>query len=101
MPNMDFYNKVSEPTIMGDYDEYLDTMIYLAQERKKALAPKIWEFQVGERVRFNGATKPKYLQGVEGTVRDINRTRIVVDLDERHNRFYKNITVPLSLVEKV
>jgi uncharacterized protein YkvS len=76
-------------------------MIELVRQRRAAKSPQIWEFQVGERVRFNDGTRPKYLQGVEGTVKKINRTKIVVDLDERKERFFKNITVPLTLVEKV
>jgi FKBP-type peptidyl-prolyl cis-trans isomerase 2 len=101
MPNMDFYNNVVVPTMNGEYDEYLDNMIEIVRQRRAAKSPQIWEFQVGSRVRFNAGTKPKYLQGVEGTVRKVNRSRIVVDLDERHERFFKNITVPLSLVDKV
>ena len=84
----------------GEFDEYLDSIIHACQARKKDLAPKVWEFQVGDRVRMVN-TNPKYLNGAMATVRKINRTKIVIDLDEKQGRFYRNITTPLSMVEKV
>ena len=84
----------------GEFDEYLDSVIHACQARKKDLAPKVWEFQVGDRVRMVN-TNPKYLNGAMATVRKINRTKIVIDLDEKQGRFYRNITTPLSMVEKI
>ena len=84
----------------GEFDEYLDSIIHACQARKKDLAPKVWEFQVGDRVRMVN-TNPKYLNGAMATVRKINRTKIVIDLDEKQGRFFRNITTPLSMVEKV
>lgn len=98
---LNYHDDFVVPLFTGEFDEYLDGMEQTIREYKKSKAPKIWEFQIGERVRFNDGTRPKYLQGVEGTVKKINRTKIVVDLDERKERFFKNITVPLTLVEKV
>ena len=97
---MDYHNDFAVPVLTGQMDEYLDGMIRTIQMRKKDMAPKVWEFQVGDRVRMIN-TNPKYLNGAMGTVKKINRTKIVIDLDERHNRFYKNITTPLAMVEKV
>ena len=88
------------PVLSGQMDAFLDEMIYTIQMRKKDMAPKVWEFQVGDRIKMVN-TNPKYLNGAMGTVKKINRTKIVIDLDERHNRFYKNITTPLAMVEKV
>ena len=96
----DYHNDFAVPVLTGQMDEYLDGMLQTIQLRKKDMAPKVWEFQVGDRVRMVN-TNPKYLNGAMGTVKKINRTKIVIDLDERHNRFYKNITTPLSMVEKV
>ena len=84
----------------GEFDEYLDSIIHACQARKKDLAPKVWEFQVGDRVRMVN-TNPKYLNGAMATVKKINRTKIVIDLDEKQGRFFRNITTPLSMVEKV
>ena len=97
---MDYHNDFAVPVLSGQMDEYLDGMIQTIQLRKKDMAPKVWEFQIGDRIKMVN-TNPKYLNGAMGTVKKINRTKIVIDLDERHNRFYKNITTPLSMVEKV
>lgn len=100
MPNMDFQNAFLLPLYRGEYDEYLDNIIAAVHNRKKDMAPKVWEFQVGDRVRMVN-TNPKYLNGAMATVRKINRTKIVIDLDEKQGRFFRNITTPLSMVEKV
>ena len=97
---MDFHNEFSVPVLTGQMDEYLDGMIQTIQMRKKDMAPKVWEFQVGDRVRMKN-TNPKYLNGAMATVKKINRTKIVIDLDEQQGRFYRNITTPLSMVERV
>ena len=100
MANMDFYNKVVLPTMNGEYDEYLDNMIDLVRKRRAEQGPKIWEFQVGDAIRMVN-TNPKYLNGATGTVRKVNRTKVVIDLDEQHGRFFRNISTPLTMIEKV
>ncbi len=97
---MDYRNDFVVPVLSGEMDEFLDGMIQTIQSRKKELKPKIWEFQVGERVKFVNV-RPKYLNGAVGTIKKINRTKVVVDLDERRERFYTNISTPLSMVEKI
>ena len=88
------------PVLSGQMDEFLDGMIHTINLRKKDMAPKVWEFQVGDRVRMKNCN-PKYLNGAMATVKKINRTKIVIDLDEKQGRFFRNITTPLSMVEKV
>lgn len=88
------------PVLSGQMDEFLDGMIHTINLRKKDMAPKVWEFRVGDRVRMVN-TNPKYLNGAMATVKKINRTKIVIDLDEKQGRFFRNITTPLSMVEKV
>jgi transglutaminase/protease-like cytokinesis protein 3 len=97
---MDFHNEFSVPVLTGQMDEYLDGMIRTIQMRKKDMAPKVWEFQVGDRVRLVNAN-PKYLIGALATVRKVNRTKIVIDLDRTYGRFSNNISTPPSMVEKV
>lgn len=84
----------------GKYDNVLDMISAAIKARKEALKPQIWEFQMGDRVRLIN-TNPKYLDGAMATVRKVNRTKIVIDLDERHGKFHHNITTPLAMVEKV
>ena len=87
------------PVLSGQMDEFLDGMIHTINLRKKDMAPKIYEYKVGDRIKMVN-TNPKYLNGATGTVKKINRTKIVIDLDEKQGRFYRNITTPLSMVEK-
>ena len=94
------YNDFVLSIIKGEHDEYLDNLIQVCQNRKRDMAPKIWEYKVGDRVRFVNV-RPKYLNGATGTVKKINRTKVVVDLDERRERFFHNITTPLTMIEKV
>jgi hypothetical protein len=96
----DYHNDFAVPVLSGDMDEYLDGMMQTIQLRKKEMTPKIWEYQIGDRIKMVN-TNPKYLNGAHGTVKKINRTKIVIDLDNRYERFHKNIIVPLSMVEKV
>jgi hypothetical protein len=97
---MDYYSDFVLPVFKGEFDEYLDGMIDTIQERKRDMAPKIWEYRVGDKIRMVNAN-PKYLNGAEGRVVKINRTKVVIDLYERHGRFYTNITTPLTMIEKV
>ena len=87
--------------LTGEYDEALDVLIADLQDRKRRLAPKATDFTVGDAVKFGPNTNPKYLIGVPATVTKVNRTKVVVDLNERHNRFFKNITTPTSMLVKV
>lgn len=97
---MDYHNDFVLPLYRGEFDEMLDGMVYTIQEYKKSKSPKIWEYKVGDRIKMVN-TNPKYLNGATGRVVKINRSKVVVDLDMRHGRFYTNITTPLSMIEKV
>lgn len=87
----------------GKYDNDLDMIAKAVQARKQALLPQIWEFSVGDLVRLNGNTRPKYLQGKQAKVVKVNRTKIVVDIDgmEYPSKYSGNVTVPLELVDKI
>ena len=87
--------------LTGDFDAHLDTLIADLRDRKARTAPKAADFTVGDAVKFGPNTNPKYLIGVPATVTKVNRTKVVVDLNERHNRFFKNITTPTSMLVKV
>lgn len=55
-------------------------------------------FQIGQRVRYNAATRPTYLIGQVGTIVKINPVRVVVDLDTPVGRFHRHIKTPESLL---
>jgi uncharacterized protein YkvS len=96
MNYINFYNAL----MAGEFDADLDRMIDCVKDRRKMIAPNIYHFKVGDRVIMKNAN-PKYLNGAEGRVVKINRTKVVVDLHKRHGRFYTNITTPTSMLEKV
>lgn len=96
-----YFQNIVVPILNGQCDEFLKSIIDTAQLRQSQLKPKIYEFSVGQRVKFSNTVRPKYLVGAMGTVSKVNRTKVVVDLDERHERFYRNISTPLAMVEMV
>lgn len=96
-----YFQNIVVPILNGQCDEFLKGIIDTAQLRQSQLKPKIYEFSVGQRVKFSNTVRPKYLVGAMGTVSKVNRTKVVVDLDERHERFYRNISTPLAMVEMV
>jgi hypothetical protein len=98
---MDFYQDFRVPVLNGECDEFLDEMIKAIKLRREAMAPQIWEFEVGQPIRLSSTTRPKYLAGAQGIVKKVNRTKVVIDLDKPHGKFYTNISTPLSMIEKV
>jgi hypothetical protein len=92
--------ELNSTILSGQVDEFLDNIIQVIKIRKDQLKPSIWEFQVGDRVRLVN-TNPKYLNGAMATVKKVNRTKIVIDLDTPNGKFSSNITTPLSMVERV
>lgn len=97
------YNDMVLSIMRGEHDEMLDTLIQVCQNRKKDMAPKIWEFRVGDKVRLVNA-HPKYLNGHTAEIIKVNRAKVVIRLDESASaRFSKftPITTPLTMIEKV
>jgi membrane-bound ClpP family serine protease len=84
----------------GEYDDQLDIILAAVKARKNALKPQIWEFQVGDKVKIVNAN-PKYLNGATATIKKVNRTKVVIDLDTPNGRFSSNITTPLGMLEKI
>jgi hypothetical protein len=84
----------------GEVDEYLTDITDACSDRRKSvrdiaainmrsvLAP-------GSRVVLDGL-RPKYINGSTAVVKEINRTRAVIELDQPTDRFRGNVTVPLS-----
>jgi hypothetical protein len=85
----------------GEFDNDLDTITAAVQRRRAATAPQVWDFIEGQEVRLSSKANPKYLRGVKATIRQINRTRIVIDLNEPHGRFHRGISTPVSMLERV
>lgn len=64
-------------------------------KRQKAFAA----LKVGDRIKIGSNVRPKYLAGATGTVTKKNVTRVIVDFDVPHNRFYRGVTCPPEMLE--
>jgi hypothetical protein len=95
------YGDITVSIVSGEQDEHLDKIIYAVKMRRKDMSPSISEFEVGQPIRLSSMTRPKYLAGAQGIVKKVNRTKVVIDLDKPHGKFYTNISTPLSMIEKV
>lgn len=85
----------------GEFDNDLLQLSAAVNARIKATEPQAEDFIEGQVVRFNNRVKPKYLQGKTATIRQINRTRVVLDLENPVGRFSRGIVTPPSLIEVV
>ena len=87
----------------GAHDEELDAIIQAAQARKKALAPTVWDFEPGDKVRFTNTTRPQYMRGMLATVVARRQTKVTVRIDRDHGRYRAgaNIICPTSILEKI
>jgi len=54
----------------------------------------------GDKVRFVTEARPAYLAGATGQVRELRRTKIVIDLDKPCGRYSRGIVTPPALVER-
>ena len=103
MEYAEYYEKFVHPVLSGQMDDYLDGMIQTIALRRKDAAPKIWEYKVGDKVRIKDA-HPLYLNGHTATILKVNRTKVIVKLDDSaSDRFTKwtRVTTPLANIEKV
>jgi hypothetical protein len=90
--------------LSGLYDSQLAELSEAIKTRKAHLAQiNFFDFKVGDKVKFNGLTRPTYLQGCEAIIRDKKTKNIVVDLisPPPGSRFNKGIRTSVNLVEKV
>lgn len=87
----------------GAHDDELDAIIRAAQDRKKALAPTVYDFRVGDKVRFNDTTRPQYMRGMLATVVARRQTKLTVRIDRDHGKFRagRDIVAPTSILERV
>jgi hypothetical protein len=60
-----------------------------------------YALQPGAKVRFVTSARPVYLAGATGTVRELRKTKVVVDLDTPVGRFSRGIVTPTTLIEAV
>jgi hypothetical protein len=98
-----------EPTL-GDYleaissgkaDGILDQLSYSISSRRKVIALTAGhQLRPGDRVVFTGG-RPRYLIGVEATVKQVKQSYVLVTLDSPVGKFHREINAPMSLIRKV
>lgn len=99
-------NSICQTIILGGADDILDEISDALKERKAIInGAKIYDIKIGDIVRFNTDTRPKYLQGFEVKVLKKNKKTVVVKIpdDAWGTKRYRGgeIRVPLSLIDKV
>lgn len=96
--------EVLDSIARGDFDADLNTLInavttaVVARFKYRDHQP----LAIGSRVFFNGYTGRKSSQGAVGTLVQVNRTRVVVELDEpeyRNGRPVARVTCPLTILD--
>lgn len=93
---------VCKAIVRGEYDNDLDMIRQAMSDRAEMQKrDKFWTFKVGDTVKFNSKTRPKYLVGIEGKIVEKRQTKVVVDIGDRHGRFGRQINVPVSLIDVV
>lgn len=72
--------------------------------RENTAAANAANLKPGDKVRTKGL-KPKYLSGLEATVKRMNGSKVDIEVDEKHQfetgRYSRNFTVPASALEAI
>lgn len=94
------FEDVRNGILCGAYDEHLAVIIQEINERKKRTREFI-EWVAGSRVKINDNCRPQYLVGEMATIKDVKRTKVVINLDRDMGRFRagQNITIPMTLID--
>lgn len=105
MSNITFEQLV-DSILDGVADDNIETLSAAIKKRRKIQnSRKILFIAPGDTVRFNGTTRPKYLQGIKAKVVRNNKTTITVFVPEDAwgTRKYRGteVRVPAGLVDKV
>lgn len=87
MPTSDEVDVLLDALMLGVLDDHLDQIAAIVKIRRDMIAsvPELIAqglFQVGDRVQFNDAVKPRYLDGHVGVITRKEFDRCVVRLDE-------------------
>lgn len=70
---------ILEAIASGKYDKSLDRIVQAVRDRQRDRI--IDNIRVGSKVRFPRTSRPTYLRGRIGTVKEFRRTRILITLD--------------------
>ena len=84
-----------------DRRELADLEAVIASRRAELAREAVSGLQIGSNIRFAGHTRPRMLAYHTAVVTGIMGDKIVVDLPHPVGKWFRNIRVPASLVEKV
>lgn len=93
-------NELLEAIINGELDEHrtkINDAFKIRSKNRGAL--QLMQLHPGMKVRLVNCQKQ--LTGATGTVRAINQTRVIVDLDTQRGKWFKGISCPPGLLEQV
>jgi len=88
----------------GAFDEAIDEILRIAQERIKVNAGRLAQhLKPGDDIRIKNRADPAWLNGVTGEVIEVKRECVTMELHEGCGSYkpLQRIEVPLSLVELV
>ena len=87
--------------ILNKADNDLEAIDLAIRERRRILASReLDRLKVGDRVRFNGLTSPKYLQRVEATVTEKSRKSVTVEIDKTVGKFAAGVPIRAKLTPR-
>lgn len=93
---------MTQDILAGKHDHSLDSIMSAIKTRRDYLSKLVFhELKAGDKVMFNSRCNPKYLRGIQGTIREKRNSRVVVDLITPVGRFHRGIVTDTSLIEKV
>jgi len=95
-------NAIIGNIVAGNHDAHLDAISNaIALRRSQLSEQKKSSLCVGDIVRFNNKTKPRYMIGHKAKVTKINQKRVQVTmLNGGVGRFGSTIITPLSIIDK-
>lgn len=98
---MDNADEIVDRIIRGGFDLVLHRLQGAIDERKRIKNHQtLMSIRVGDRVKVI-AGRPQYLKGALATVRKVNYTKVVIDFDTPHEKFHRNVTCPVSILEVI
>lgn len=95
---------IEQDIIDGKYDDNIDGIVQAVNIRRDMLSrSKFYDFKVGDKVRIVGQVRPKYLQGMEATVSEKRRSKLVIRLTDStvSGRFARGLVVGAGVLEKI
>jgi hypothetical protein len=90
--------------LSGKYDSELSQISEAIKARREHLNTiSFFDFNVGDTVKFNNSTRPKYLVGCKAIIKEKKQKKIVVNIinPPMGSLFTNNVRTSVSLVEKV